>query len=770
MTSPAVLPSQTGSHTSSTDDSPFPRALFFSLSAIALAYALLAGLHTVSDFDLGWQLATGRWIAQHHHVPSTDLFSYTAAGEPWIYPVGAGLIFYAAYLLGGYSLISCLGAAACAAAVALLLRRGTVVTAAIAVLAVPLIATRINPRADMFTVVLFAAFLSLLWENYQTGRAPLWWLPLLMVAWVNLHLGFVSGLGLIAAYGVVEALEMVAGSVRRCTAQQRLRQAAGWLFCTLLTTLANPWGWGIYRALIRQERVNAQHELLITEWTSVPLNWFAISSNLSLRQTRGTIYLLLGIAVAAAALAVLRFRLGAAVMLLAATYPAVHYVRMGAVFACVVVVVGGYVLSGEMARVAARTSRSVLWPIAACVVALLTALVGLRCFDLATNRHYFQGITASTFGPGLGWWFPQRAAEFVARQGIPGEIFNTYDEGGYFIWSLGPQRRDYIDGRAPLFGVQRIQRHDTLLTLSPDSAPWQEDTRRYNINSVLLPLGRFDGIQMIRLQDWCQSKLWRPVYLDELSAVFVRRLPETEALTQRFPVDCQTAPLPARPTAGNGAEAFNAWANAAAVLSALGRNTEALAATVNALSIFPDSWFLHWLRGNLLFAGGSLGESEQEYLTAVALNPSEVTWGALAATYHQRGRIPSSLVALKHAAQLSQAPQQVLVELGYAYVAAGQPAEALKAFDEAVRSAPPNLKAVDNGKFDFTVAQGRSGAWDELGDMEKAISWQEEAARLAPDVPQPWRRLAQFYERQGRTEDANRARTHAAEVAANPKP
>ena len=157
----------------------------------------LAGLRTVSDFDLGWQLATGRWVVQHHHIPSTDVLSYTAQGEPWIYPVGAGLVFYAAYLLGGYALISWIGALACVGTVALLLRRGSAVSAGIAILAVPLIAWRTAPRADMFTVVLFAAFLSLLWENYQTGRARLWLLPLLMVAWVNLHFGFAAGLALI---------------------------------------------------------------------------------------------------------------------------------------------------------------------------------------------------------------------------------------------------------------------------------------------------------------------------------------------------------------------------------------------------------------------------------------------------------------------------------------------------------------------------------------------------------------------------------------------
>ena len=162
-----------------------------------------------------------------------------------------------------------------------------------------------------------------------------------------------------------------------------------------------------------------------------------------MRQTRGAIYLLLAIAVVAAVLALLRAQLGAAILLLGATYPAAHYVRMGAIFSCVVVVVGGPVLAAAMARLGAwiRPARTrLLLASAAVVVFAVVAL--LRCFDLVTNRYYFRGTDETIFGPGLGWWFPQRAAEFIEREKLPGEIFNTYDEGGYLTWKLGPQRRD----------------------------------------------------------------------------------------------------------------------------------------------------------------------------------------------------------------------------------------------------------------------------------------------------------------------------------------
>jgi hypothetical protein len=151
----AISADRATSSSPATETSRLGRRLFLALGAIALMYAFLAGLRTVSDPDLGWQLATGRWVAQHHQVFSTDVFSYTSDGEPWIYPVGSGLIFYGVYLLGGFALISWMGAAACVGSVALLLRRGSAVSAAIAVLAVPLIAARTAPRADMFTVVLF---------------------------------------------------------------------------------------------------------------------------------------------------------------------------------------------------------------------------------------------------------------------------------------------------------------------------------------------------------------------------------------------------------------------------------------------------------------------------------------------------------------------------------------------------------------------------------------------------------------------------------------
>jgi hypothetical protein len=36
------------------------------------------------DPDLWWHLRTGQWIVETGHVPHSDPFSFTRAGEPWV--------------------------------------------------------------------------------------------------------------------------------------------------------------------------------------------------------------------------------------------------------------------------------------------------------------------------------------------------------------------------------------------------------------------------------------------------------------------------------------------------------------------------------------------------------------------------------------------------------------------------------------------------------------------------------------------------------------
>lgn len=732
-----------------TNRSRLERRWFRVLGAIALIYAFLAGLATVGDPDLGWHLATGRWVAQHHHVFTTDVFSYTVPNAPAIYPPAGGLMLYGIYLLGGFALLSWLSALACAGTVALLLRRGTAVTAAIAILAIPFIAFRSVPRSELFAIVLFAAYLSLLWENYQTGHTRFWLFPMLMLVWVNVHFSFFSGLALMAAFGGMDILQLPF-SETRLPALRRLKRESPWFIATLVATLVNPWGWKIYPALFDYTKV--LHTLYINEWAPLNWNWTNPLASFSLRSTNDVFHLLLVVTLIAIAVAFWQRQLGPAMLLLASTYETARHVRTIEMASCVAVVVGGAVLASVLLWIAARIPSARARAIAATVAAAMFASVAIvRASDVVTNYHYLTERNLSTFGAGLSQWFPRQAAEFIQQNNLPGEVLNTFNEGGYLVWKLGPERRDYIDGRAVPFGEAFARHGGDLLSQPLDAAAWQQEADKYGINTIIFPL-TLDEISLDRLKYDCRSIEWRPVYLDEVSIVLVRRKPETGDLIRRFEIDCATAPIPRGPLPLDAAS-FNSWTNAARVLSALGRNAEALAAIDNAVKIAPDSAHTHWYRGQILATLNRDSDAEDEWKKALALAPREVTpWGSLpdfqgtvwydlADLYHHDQRSHEAIAALEAARRLSADPVtevKAAANLGALYQETGDSARAEKEWLTAVALNPQD-----------------SVVWFSLGDLYQrdgrsrdAIHAMNEAVRLSSDPSLKSRaqlRLAQLY-------------------------
>jgi hypothetical protein len=54
------------------------------LGAWAFALALFVSCLPIHSPDLFWHLSAGRWMAAHRAIPSSDPFSFTRLGEPWL--------------------------------------------------------------------------------------------------------------------------------------------------------------------------------------------------------------------------------------------------------------------------------------------------------------------------------------------------------------------------------------------------------------------------------------------------------------------------------------------------------------------------------------------------------------------------------------------------------------------------------------------------------------------------------------------------------------
>ena len=682
------------------------------LIGIALLYAGLAGLRTVADTDLGWQLATGRWIVQHHSIPWTDVLSYTARGKEWIYPALSQVLLYGLFMLGGYSLLSWIGAAACAGIVAILLRRGAFITALLAVIAVPLIAVRPEPRPEMFTELFFAAFVSILWFYQRSGRGPLWLLPVLMFLWVNSHLGFMAGLAMCGAYLVLEAGEILSPATR-LPALHRLRRAAPWLGLTLLATLLNPWGPRIYVAIVRQNEILRIHRRWVEEWSPVRITTSTVTQLFSLRDPRSALLWLVVIATVAIVIALYRRKLAPAIVLGVATYAVLHANRFQAPFAAVAVILGGSILAEAVVAVERkrRVPPAVIKYGQPVLALAIVCLVLLWVVDLVNNRYYLTApSTFSVFGPGETILFPERAAHFLQENRLPANIFNDYNSGGYLAWTLYGAYPDYFDGRSIPFGAPFFVHMVELLGESPDSPDWQREAESRGINTVILALDHGLSAGLLALHNFCTSQNWQPVFLDAYGAVFLRVTPETDSFLQHHRIDCWAVPLSVPPATGSRrsqAERFRSLLNAGAVLVALRRDYEALEPLQQAELIFQDNPFLHFTKGTALQDLGRFSEAEAEYLTAFSLGSDEAPH-SLARLYNKQNRHQDELRILSQAVERSARPYRLYVALGYAQLAMDRPQDALNSFDRAEEESPYVYEAAELGQgYRTRIAEGR---------------------------------------------------------------
>jgi len=219
----------------------------------------------------------------------------------------------------------------------------------------------------------------------------------------------------------------------------------------------------------------------------------------------------------------------------------------------------------------------------------------------------------------------------------------------------------------------------------------------------------------------------------------------------------------ANKTSREQAELFNSVANAAGVLYSLGRYPEALDYIDRAQAIFSDSANLHLTRALVLEHTGHAAEAEAEFRTSIRIEPRDETWLDLGLFYLTQKRYADAVETFRRSAESSSRPHDLWMLLGQAYLQTNQPEKALAAFDKAVASSPFRNEGESLGaSFNSLIATGRAKAWYQLGDVARAVSFQEDAVKLAPNDGKLWLGLADLYDAQGRKAQAEQARLRAA--------
>jgi hypothetical protein len=447
------------------------------------------------DPDLWWHIKTGELILSTHKWATTDPYSYTSFGAPWMSCEWLGDIFFAAiYRVGGLRGLEAL-LIVLASAIMLALygfatlrsgncKAGFVAAAALLVLANPSFNLRPQMLGYLFLILTLIAL-----ERFRQGKQrAVWLLPILFLIWINTHGSWIIGLGVIALCFACGLVSFRTGSLaaRRWTKSERLRLETIFVLC-LAAIPITPYGIELAAYPFKVASAYPVAIASVLEWQMMPFNLLG-----------GKIFLALILAFIFAQM-VFRFSwcLFEVLLFLGGVAMACLHLR----FVLLFVPFFAPLFATTVARwfPAYNKAKDQYLINFALVAAILITIV-----------HYFP--SRADMDKRVEEQFPVQALAYMREHHVPGPLFNSYGFGGYMIFS---GYKTFIDGRGEMFeevGVFQDYMHITLL--KPGA---MKVLSGYGIQSCLMEPDEPLSTVLGALPDW------EKVYSDDVSALYVRR-------------------------------------------------------------------------------------------------------------------------------------------------------------------------------------------------------------------------------------------------------
>lgn len=439
-----------------------------------ITYAVVFILFFVISFmsldpDFGWHLAAGNYFL-HHGFPATDIFTYTASDFPWVSHEWLNdVLVYCVYMVGGFPLLSVVFALLWTGAIWLVSRKLPTALILIAVLA---LLPFVGIRALTWSVLFLAVLIVLV--KFKNGKYTLL-LPLLFLLWANLHGSFVIGF----AYLGYQAF--VARSLRLVI--------VGLL--SVAITFINPYGYRLYEEIL-STIMDPSLTARISEWqsfgtvpTAVPyvMVWFGVTAY-GMRHTwkKWRTYLRLDILFFIAS---------------------ISHLRQLPLF----IIISLPFTAQGIADIAAMIPKQLDRPRRRFIagVAILFAAISVTCGVMAYHDSSLQREAL----------YPTRAVAYLQQHPCSGNLYNSYNYGGYLIWKL-PSQKVYIDGRMPSWSHQGQKYMDDYFKFSDDSNYRNDQIAKYSIACAIV----VDANQ--GLIDALKGDGWRIAVQDDYSTLLLK--------------------------------------------------------------------------------------------------------------------------------------------------------------------------------------------------------------------------------------------------------
>jgi len=483
---------------------------FFS-RILCLATAFYLFSYVTADPDLWGHLKFGADHWQTGRLANADPYSFTAHGHRWInHEWLAELLFYLTYRF--FSAPGLLfGKLAIGLSIVWMLlkmcdmRRHAPLSLAFGmILAIYAARKGFMVRPQLFSFLFFTLYLYVFHLYFFQYKNRLFYLPLLMVAWVNLHGGFIMGWALIIGVTGWKTLERIA--YRKPV--PHLGQLWMWLLAVSLATLANPYGHHLLVFLYQTLSVPRA----ITEWAPIEV-W-------SLSHLRFKVMAVLFLTLLAFNWRRLEGWEAAAIAVI--IFAAFRHQRHTPFFAIAAAPFIVHWLSETADSVRNRFSWARLGRTANITIAV--AFLILSGYQLYNGLYMYVAAQGRIIvNPDE---YPVGAARFLKVNKMEGNLLLPFTWGEYAIWHLYPHCRVSVDGRFRTAYPESVIKDHFIH--QDDTAGWKRLLETYPADIILSRQSRFFHDLIGKRREWVY------VYSDRTAIVFLRNNQKNEAIIRRF--------------------------------------------------------------------------------------------------------------------------------------------------------------------------------------------------------------------------------------------
>lgn len=661
----------------------------------------------IADLDIQLHLKAGEVIADTKSVPLYDIFSFTAAGKPWIdhewlfqllaYKVYAlwhtdGLIFlqsliitlafFVLFMIGYKSLGHYFEAAGLTA------------------FAFYASTTRINIRPDMLSLLFFVLFLYIL--KFHKSTRAVWLLVPLHILWVNIHGYFFLGPFLVFLYIVADFLRRRFKIFKRLERQDPLLAQDSYLrlkrvlLVMITATLLNPSG---LQGLL--------YPLAVLKDTLLQINRPFFEHIVELRPIFGPqsmpeiltyLYAILAIC---AVFVFLNFRRLKIIELLLAACFFVFSLRIRNVaflaFICYIIIADYF--AHTMNRISDNIEFKVplkkdiyyliRFALAVLFVLFLWSEVNLRMqgryynFDSGQVESRLAGIDTEAY--------PVAAADFVIKNDVKVNMFNDFNSGSYLVNRFYPKRKVFIDGRGELYGPVFFDNYSKMI--NGDKALFDKAADEYNIGACFF--NTINNSATDTMAAFYKDSKWKLVFFDHKAMIFLKDIPANKEIIRKYVIDFNKYVPPAADLQSIGLMAVypHPYVHRAKTLLLFGEYRAAMLEAGEALKIMPNCAEAYYILGKCYLQQELYPQAFESLRYAVIYNEQDkkALVDLSIALRNMRKYIYAEKV-VKRALGIDKNYAAGYRELGYIYMAEGRLKQAIQAFGKAIKYSPRNPK------------------------------------------------------------------------------